>query len=370
MAKFEYQGRGRTAEDVTRYSRQSGSAYDSFLVEGAPFFKLREGTSTLRILPGSWKDIQKWDRGWHIPIYMHFSVGVGESSYLCPNMMLKQDCPICEAKLRATDRDEQFNLTPGFRALCYVIDRERENEGPMIWSMPKKVFLDINGRTKVNKNNDEIIYIDDPDHGYDITIKREGTDKKSQYSGIDIDRKESYLHENEKKQDAWLDYISDNPLPDMLQYYDYEHIKDVLMGGAEASEGRGERRSSRREEPAEEPRGRSSRRDEPAEEERASSRSERGSRRDADNDDPPPRGRERERGGDREEARTESRSARDREDPPFDPDDAPPSRSARSNGRDREEPKEEPRSERRRMTSDTPTEQAKSSLDRLRERSR
>jgi hypothetical protein len=44
--------------------------------------------------------------------------------------------------------------------------------------------------------------------------------------------KASPLCEDEGQQTEWLEYIQENPIPDCLQYYDYDHIATIFDGTA------------------------------------------------------------------------------------------------------------------------------------------
>lgn len=228
--KFVYRGGDRTVEEVVRKSKQSGGAYDSYLQSDVQMLKVKEGETTLRILPPSWdeKGDEKWGRGWDIGIWIHYEVGPDKATYLCLDKMRGETCPVCEARRQGTD-DERDALKPQWRALVWVINRDDEKAGPQIWSMPTSVFREINLRS-VDKKHNTPIHIDDPEEGYDITLSRDGTGLKTKYSGFEIDRDPTPLHEDEKIQDKWLEYISENPLPDILQFYDAAHIESVLFG--------------------------------------------------------------------------------------------------------------------------------------------
>lgn len=229
-SRFVYRGDERTTEDVVRNSRRSGGAYDSYLAPDVQLLKLKEGDSTLRILPPSWSeaDDDKWGKGWHIEVVLHYGVGPDNATYLCLDKMLGKRCPICEARRAATD-DERDQLRPQSRFLCWVIDRANEKAGPQVWSMPVTVFRDINIKS-IDKKSNKPIPIDHPDKGFDIYLRKEGTGIKTKYSVDEIDRDPTPLADDERDQDRWLAFITDHPLPDVLQYYEADHIEGVLAG--------------------------------------------------------------------------------------------------------------------------------------------
>jgi len=275
MAKFKYRGEGRSVESASRRAKQSGGGYDSYLLPDIPFFKPKEGENAVRIMPPTWEDQEKWGDNWEIQVHLHRNVGPDDATYLCLDKMLGKPCPPCEARRHAADEDEADALRIQWRALCWVIDRNDEKAGPQVWGLPVTLFREINLRS-IDRKTNQLVLIDHPEEGYDLLFSKEGTGKKTKYTSIEIDRDPTPLHDNEKRQDTWLDYIQDNPLPNVLNFYDAEHIEKVLFGSARAERteeprvrgtsrrgngaaapeeedaGRGSRRSARREpEPAE-----------------------------------------------------------------------------------------------------------------------
>lgn len=300
---FKYRGGTRTVETITRNSQQSGGLYDSYLKQGIQMYKAKEGDCTVRILPGSWEDTEKWGAGWEISIWVHFGIGSDESSFLCLDKMLGKECPICEARHETSDEDEQSSLKPSLRALCWVIDRDNEKAGPMLWSMPNSLFREINLRSIEKKTNTPIL-IDHPEEGFDLMFTRTGTGLKTKYTGVEIERDSSPVHDDQKLQKRWLDYIEDNPLPEVLNYYEPAYLEKVLRGKVD-------RRTRDEDEDAPPTRVRRTREPEPEDEDEA----------------PPPRSgrRSRETPEDAPEPEAPARSSRrsrepEEEEPPFDAD--------------------------------------------------
>lgn len=239
MAKerFVYRGSERTAESVTRKAKMSGGLYDSYLLGDIPMFKAKEGECCVRILPPTWEDIQKWGDGWEISIFLHYNVGPDNGAYLCSDKMeTGEACPVCEARRGEQDEEVASKMKPSLRILCWVIDRDDEKAGPQVWSMPLSLFKDISGRS-IDKRTSTPILIDHPEEGFDVVFNREGTDIKTKYTGVEIMRDASPIHDDEKLQDRWLDYIGERPLPELLNYYPAEHIEKVLFGKTERTRG-------------------------------------------------------------------------------------------------------------------------------------
>jgi hypothetical protein len=355
--KFVYRGTARTVESVVRKSKQAGGLYDSYLAAEMQMYKPKEGEACVRILPPTWDDVEKWGDGWEIGVYIHYSVGPDNGTYLCLDKMKGEPCPVCEARRQITDQDEADQLKPGYRCLAWVIDRDNEKAGPMIWSMPVSLFRDINARS-VDKKSNAPILIDDPEEGYDIIYNREGTGLKTKYTAVEVSREPSPLHDNEKLQARWLEYITEHPLPEVLNFYDAEHIEKVLFGKTD-------RRKDAEEETEAEPETRPSRRGraEPVEEvveEEAPRGGHRASRAEPEVEDRPTRGGRHSRGGAAEETEEEppfeenSRTARRRA--LLDEGDAPEEGETQTRPRTRPETDAE---------DETPVKAARRSLERL-----
>lgn len=236
MAKFVYRGADRTVESVVRRSKGGGGMYDSVTLPDIPSFKVKEGESCIRILPPGWEDTDRWGDGWDIEVFLHYGVGPDNSRYLCLDKMKNEPCPVCEARLKAVDKEESDQMRPRGVNLCWVIDRDNEKAGPQVWFIPKTLYREINTRS-VDKKNDTPILIDDPEEGYDVVFHRAGTTMtNTKYTGVEVSRDATPLNDDQKLEQRWLAYIQDHALPDVLNYYDAAHIEKVLFGKAVAKE--------------------------------------------------------------------------------------------------------------------------------------
>lgn len=385
MAPFKYRGGDRKVEDVVKRSKQSGGSYDSWLSADATFLKIREGDNAVRILPPTWKDIAKYGDGWELQVYLHRSVGPDNGTYLCLDKMLGKPCPCCDARRDAADEDEADKLKPGWRAIAWAIDRDAEKAGPQIMSLPVTLFRDINARS-VDKKTNAVILIDDPEEGYDVLFTRTGADLRTKYTAVEVERDSTPVHSDQKKQDRWLAFIDEHPLPDMLVFHPADHIEKVLFGkterrGKPEDEEEVERpsRRARRGEVEEEPEPVSGRkrRAEPEEEAEVEERPRRRGHEEPEEEIPRRRRRVEDSGDPVDEEVEERPRRRGRAEPEEEAEPEP--RSTRRRGR--EEPEEEPEAETggkvaRRGSraaepeedADSPTTQARGKLERLRNR--
>jgi hypothetical protein len=228
--KFKFKRQKPTLEGLHRRQKSSG-LFDSYTKSDYTVFRPKEGESVVRILPPTWEESEGF---WDLQIFVHFGVGADNSTYLCPDKMKGEPCPICEARQASRDDDEKKELRPSERRLCWLIDRNNEKAGPMLYSMPaNKLAREIHMRSE-DKKHGHVLDIVDPEEGYDVSFMREGTTDRTDYKGVEIDRDPSPLHEEEKVANKWLKYVEENPLPDTLQFYDYEHLEKVLSGQVES----------------------------------------------------------------------------------------------------------------------------------------
>jgi hypothetical protein len=203
-------------------------------------WKPKEGENCVRILKDTWEDVDTWGDNWDIQVFVHFSVGPDNAAYLCLDKMKGEICPVCEMWRRTTNEEEKRALRPSERRLVWVIDRNNEKAGPQVWSQAPTLFKDIVGRS-VDKKTNTLIKIDDLAKGYDVIFIREGTQLNTKYSQVEVLREATPIHNDPNRAQRWKRYIEDNPLPDVLEYYDAAYIKKIMFGQGVADEEEEER---------------------------------------------------------------------------------------------------------------------------------
>lgn len=274
----------RSTEQQRKRENMKGGDFDKFLADHIKTWKPNDGDNRIRILPPTWKGAEHFG----IDLYVHYGIGADRQSYLDLDKMKGEADPITEARAEAQrDGDEEYakQLRSTRRVLVYLIDRDHPKEGVQAWAMPQNLDRDIVMVTK-DKGTGEVLPIDDPENGYDVEFRKTGQGMKTEYLGVQIARRSNPLGD-----DRWLDYAVENPLPDQLVYFDYDHIAKVFGGGGSKS-GRGDR-------DRDEDRGGRGR-DDDRSRDRDEDRGGRGRERDRGDDDRGGRGREREeRGGGR-----------------------------------------------------------------------
>lgn len=220
---FKY--RSRDPESTFRRADGAGGGNDSFLKDVVRFFKPAEGDNTIRILPPTWDDAEHYG----LDIHVHYGIGPDNAAYLCLDKMKHKPCPICEERKRAAaagDTDYADELRPQRRVLMYVLNREKERDGALAWSIGGRMDQDISSLC-VDRKSNAALEIDNPDEGYDLEFTRTGTGMKTRYSGMMVARRPSPL-DNDKA----LDFVQEHPLPEQLVFYSYDHIKQAFAGTA------------------------------------------------------------------------------------------------------------------------------------------
>lgn len=323
MAKFKYRERSR--EEVDRRAAQQGGLYDNYFKPHIPAPFTPQKDNLIRFLPPTWEGAEHYG----LDIWIHYNIGADNQAYLCldKNPAGGGNCPLCAETARAQkagDDDYASKIKAVKRVLVWVIDRDNEKDGPKPWASAWTIDRDISALT-IDKRSGEVLLIDHPQKGYDVEFRKDGKGERTRYTAFAIARKSTPLSDDEKTEEEWLDYITENPLPSILNFYSAEHIQKVFDGGISGGE---------------------------KDEERTQTRAERGRSRDTDDDDG---GSRRSRSNDREiddddadtgePVRTSRRQIDDKDEPLDKP------------SRDRDEPSPRERSSRR-SDDDKPRERA------------
>jgi hypothetical protein len=224
---FKY--KPRTAEQVKGRASRKTSLFDSIIKQGIDTFRAKQGDNLYRYLPPTWDDSDHYG----YTVFVHQNVGANNSTYLCLRKMLNKPCPICEAQKEAQDAgeaEEAKALRPNERIVSWIIDRDSDDpEKPLIYEQSWTQDRDIVSLC-LNERTGEILMIDHPDKGFDVSFKRHGSGLKTKYASWAIARDDSPIHDSEKVQDEILSYVKDNPVPDVLNFYDYDYLQGVISG--------------------------------------------------------------------------------------------------------------------------------------------
>jgi hypothetical protein len=342
----------RSVDDVKKRAEQSGGRFDSPYKAGIDTWRPKAGENLIRILPGTWEGHDHYG----LDVFMHRFIGSDNSNYLCLNKMKGKPCPACEeaaAANKAGEADEAKALQPQKRVLVWIIDRDDDSQTPQVWDMSWSQDRDIAALCH-DKRKGKVLLIDHPTDGYDLVVKRTGQGLKTKYQYV-IDREPSEIDDDQDKMDEILDFISENPLTEVLRYDTAEHIEKALSGTAPSKD------KDLDEDEDEKPkrRGRGKPADDDEDEDEKPTRRSR-VKRDADEDEdeeeekPKRRGRKSDDDEDEEEEKPKKRRR-----PADDDEDEEEEKPKRRRSRDDDEDEEEEKPKRRRVVDDEDEEEEK-----------
>ena len=226
---FTYQ---ENDQEVSTQHAAGGGLYDNPIKADFKNFKPREGKNRIRILPRTWSDAEG-PRHWAFPFWIHYQIGPDNAAYPCNQKMYGEDCPICEERARISnsgDEETARQLRPSLTQLAWVIDRNDEVSGPKVFRMPAKKLEGPICELSRDEETGAILKIDHPNEGFDVTFIRTGSQRNTDYTAPQVVRKPSYVSEEEEEQTGWLTFITENPLPSVINKFSYEYVSKVFSG--------------------------------------------------------------------------------------------------------------------------------------------
>lgn len=231
--KFAYKKRSK--EDVEKRANQS--AYpdsDNYIKDDVKLFTPHDGDNLIRILPPTWDDATHFG----IDVHLHYQVGANKNTYVCPEALNGDPCPICEEKRRAEsegDDDYAKDLKASKRTLVYIVDRDADGDGleqlrvwPMSWTFDRDISA-----LSIDRRSGEVLSVDNPSEGYDIEFTREGKGLNTKYIGLKVARRESELDNDDA-----LEYAVETQVMDLLVVYDYDHLAAQVVGSSDGDGGK------------------------------------------------------------------------------------------------------------------------------------
>lgn len=227
--RFEY--KPRDADAIQRRASAGGNR-EGFLADGVKTYTPKEGQHTVRILPPTWDGADHYG----YDVWAHYNVGPDGGAYLCLQKMQNEHCPICADRARAIkegDEELEMALKPRQRVGCWVIDRDNERDGPMLWLLPWTLDREIVQQSQ-DKKTREYYNLDSPEEGYDVSFERQGKGQTTKYIGVQLDRRSSALSDDDETVAEWLDFIQKNPVPDQLVFQDEARLAELVGDGLSA----------------------------------------------------------------------------------------------------------------------------------------
>ncbi len=217
-------------DTVKRRAENRGGRFDSIFKDGFDAFRPKDGENAIRFLPPTWEGDEGMDYAYEI--WVHAFVGPDDSTYLCPWKMNNKPCPLCDAardSKKAGEEDEYKKLEVKQQFVAWVIDRNGDEDTPLLYQMSRNIDKDISG-IRENKRGGGYLWVSHTEEGYDLYFKRTGAGLKTRYSAWSFDRDPSPISDDRKTQEGVLEYIQDHPIPDVLKFYDADHLEKIASG--------------------------------------------------------------------------------------------------------------------------------------------
>lgn len=224
MGKFAYQQRSKS--DMQSRQTQGSGNFASPWKQGIPVYKMKDN-NRLRILPPTWPDARHY--GYEAWVYYN----IGQGSYLSLKRMNHEPDPVADLEMEFNNSGDKVNAKKcraTRRVVCWVIDRDNEDLGPLLWNCPWTLDRDI-AIIADDQETKAMLLLDHPDEGWDITFKRDTSGEFANYIACRLaTRNPTALHSNQKQADEWLDFVTNNPVPDQFHYPTFKELEDLVRG--------------------------------------------------------------------------------------------------------------------------------------------
>lgn len=252
---FEYNS--RNAKDAIETAQGNASKYYGYIRPGIPIWTPSKDRHRIRILPPTYSG-RKRSFGYRVTV--HPNVGPDSKTFLCLSAMRDQPDPVeerlSEARRYGDDKERWArDMKARDKVPTYIIDRDDMDAGVQLWPMPDAVDAKLNA-ISTNATTGRILEIEHPDEGYDVEVdkieepRKDG--KPGHFTTYDVVRcrKSCPISDDRREQDEWLQWITDNPLDEVLVFHTYEQIREALgeasHGGRDRGRGEVETRADRR----------------------------------------------------------------------------------------------------------------------------
>jgi gp32 DNA binding protein like len=229
--KGGYTYQPRSEKQNKARAEQTGQRFDSIFKQGFDTYRPKAGDNAIRILPPTWDGFEHYG----FDVWVHGYVGVDKGSYLCLKKMTGKPCPICDAAEEAKEAGETEDaqkMGATRRVAIWLIDRNDDSLTPQLYAMPWGTDKEIMNQAS-DPRSGKTLMIDHPDDGYDILFKKTGEGIKTRYGAFKIDRDPTPIADKQKDQDEVMDFIQENPIPDVLNYFPPAYLAKIMEGTAE-----------------------------------------------------------------------------------------------------------------------------------------
>lgn len=220
MAKFVYVKRSK--EDIATRAAQKSYDKDELLQDVVKTWKPKDGDNLVRILPPSWEGA----RNYGVDVFVHYNIGAERNSYICPKAAGRGPCPFCEAQMEAMNNGDVVlskSLKANKRVLVYMLDQNDPKSGVHAWLMAWTLDKEL-ATQSIDKDTGDVLNIDDPDNGFNVTINRTGTGPTTKYVPV-VSRRSSRIAITPEIETLLMEH----PLPSLLNIFEYDYLAKKLM---------------------------------------------------------------------------------------------------------------------------------------------
>src|SRR3990167_9055096 len=125
----------RSKEKWHEKANERSGSFDRIVADNVELYRPRDGTNRIRVLPPTCEDHDHFA----FRMYVHYSVGPDEQTYLCNRQMKDEECAICDEGARLIkdgEKDDGKKLAAKKRYGVWLLDRKDQDKGPQFWAIP------------------------------------------------------------------------------------------------------------------------------------------------------------------------------------------------------------------------------------------
>jgi hypothetical protein len=219
----------RTDADNKVRENKVSTGYLSLVKTPAKLMKNEERKYRLRFLYATWEGATHFG----IDADIHRNAGVDRDRVISRASMGHKDDALrdyiqelkAEGKKRAAD-----DMYAGARVLYYVVDLDNPLLGVQVMEQPQKADRAL-AKACRDPETGETLHIDDPEEGHVVIFYREKNDggfAENQRFQV-IGRREP-LSDDPDQMDEWLEFISEHPLPTVLNVLENDELERMVAG--------------------------------------------------------------------------------------------------------------------------------------------
>jgi len=179
--------------------------------------------------------------------FVHRSIGVDETAYVCLSKTCGEKCPICEFRSKLAkdpDADEDLikDLAPKERQLFNVIDTKNRSKGVQIWEISFHLFgKQLDREIRESDEDDKYEKFAELEDGFTLKLGiEEGHSGKASWFGV------VSVNFKPRKEDYDEDILEETTcLDDILIIKDYDELKEIFLQTADEDDEKPKKKKSK-----------------------------------------------------------------------------------------------------------------------------